>query len=103
MARTLSKSKLMAHRQCPKRLWLQIHRPELAVVDPARTGLGRAATDVLAATGAPTVVLVSCDPVSLARDTTLLAAHGYRHAGSTVLDLFPHTPHVEVVTRFERA
>lgn len=75
---------------------------ELAVVDPARAGLGRAATDVLAATGAPVVVLVSCDPVSLARDTTLLAAHGYRHAGSTVLDLFPHTPHVEVVTRFER-
>ncbi len=75
---------------------------ELAVVDPARAGLGRAATDVLAATNAPVVVLVSCDPVSLARDTTLLAARGYRHAGSTVLDLFPHTPHVEVVTRFER-
>ncbi|HQZ33441.1 MAG TPA: TRAM domain-containing protein [Ilumatobacteraceae bacterium] len=76
---------------------------ELAVVDPARAGLGRAATDVLAATGAPVVVLVSCDPVSLARDTTLLAAHGYRHAGSIVLDLFPNTPHVEVVTRFERS
>ena len=76
---------------------------DLAVVDPARAGLGREATDVLAATGAARVVLVSCDPVSLARDTTLLAAHGYRHAGSTVLDLFPHTPHVEVVTRFDRA
>jgi 23S rRNA (uracil1939-C5)-methyltransferase len=75
---------------------------ELAVVDPARAGLGREATDVLAATGAARVVLVSCDPVSMARDTTLLAAHGYRHAGSTVLDLFPHTPHVEVVTRFDR-
>jgi len=75
---------------------------DLAVVDPARAGLGRVATDVLAATHAPVVVLVSCDPVSLARDTTLLAANGYRHAGSTVLDLFPHTPHVEVVTRFER-
>ena len=35
-------------------------------------------------------------------DTALLAAHGYRHGGSTVLDLFPHTPHVEVVTRFDR-
>jgi hypothetical protein len=34
MARTLSKSRLMAFRQCPKRLWLQVHRPELAVVDP---------------------------------------------------------------------
>ena len=27
--RTLSKSKLIAHRQCPKRLWLELHRPEL--------------------------------------------------------------------------
>jgi 23S rRNA (uracil1939-C5)-methyltransferase len=49
------------------------------------------------------VVLVSCDPVSLARDTVLLAGHGYRHGGSTVLDLFPNTPHVEVVTVFDRA
>ena len=75
---------------------------EMAVVDPARAGLGREAADVLAATGARRVVLVSCDPVSLARDAGLLAAHGYHHAGSTVLDLFPHTPHVEVVTRFDR-
>ena len=75
---------------------------ELAVADPARSGLGREATDVLAATGARRLVLVSCDPVSLARDTVLLAARGYHHAGSTVLDLFPHTAHVEVVTRFDR-
>ena len=76
---------------------------DLAVVDPARAGMGAAAVGVLAATGTPRVVLVSCDPVSLARDATLLAAHGYVHAGSTVLDLFPHTPHVEVVTRFDLA
>lgn len=31
----LSKSKLLAYRQCPKRLWLQTHRPELAEVDDA--------------------------------------------------------------------
>lgn len=74
----------------------------LAVADPARSGLGREAVDVLAATGAARVVLVSCDPVSMARDTALLAARGYAHRGSTVLDLFPHTPHVEVVTRFDR-
>jgi 23S rRNA (uracil1939-C5)-methyltransferase len=74
----------------------------LAVVDPARAGLGRDATNVLAATGAERVVLVSCDPVSLARDTVLLAEHGYAHRRSTVLDLFPHTPHVEAVTVFDR-
>lgn len=32
---SLSKSKILLHRQCPKRLWLQIHRPELAEVNPA--------------------------------------------------------------------
>lgn len=31
----LSKSKILLHRQCPKRLWLQVHKPELAEVDPA--------------------------------------------------------------------
>lgn len=80
-------------------------RPEpmsLVVADPARAGLGRAAVDVIAATGCHTLVLVSCDPVSLARDARLLTAHGFGHEGSTVLDLFPHTPHVEVVTRFTR-
>ncbi|MDO8391210.1 MAG: TRAM domain-containing protein [Actinomycetota bacterium] len=75
---------------------------DLVVADPARAGLGREAVDVVAATGADCVVLVSCDPVSLARDSALLAAHGFRHEGSTVLDLFPHTPHIEVVTRFTR-
>ncbi len=75
---------------------------DLAVVDPARAGLGREAVEVLAGTTAQRVVLVSCDPVSLARDTVLLAAHGYVHGSSVVLDLFPHTPHVETVTVFDR-
>ena len=77
-------------------------RVRLAVVDPARAGLGRDAAAVLAATGAERVVLVSCDPVSLASDAVLLAERGYGLAGSTVLDLFPNTPHVEVVSVFER-
>lgn len=73
----------------------------------ARVNLaGRSATvtesaAVLARCAAPVLVLVSCDPVSMARDATLLAGLGYRHAGTTVLDLFPHTHHVETVTRFE--
>jgi 23S rRNA (uracil1939-C5)-methyltransferase len=78
------------------------HPAGLVVADPARRGLGPEAVAVLAATGAARLVLVSCDPVSLARDARLLAAAGYEHGGSTVVDLFPHTPHVEVVTRFDR-
>ena len=47
-------------------------------------------------------VLVSCDAASLARDARLLGDLGYEHVRSTVVDLFPHTAHVEVVTRFDR-
>lgn len=75
---------------------------QLAIVDPARTGLGAKGVAVLAATEAERVVLVSCDPVAMARDTRLLIDLGFAHAGSTVLDLFPNTPHVEVVTVFTR-
>ena len=74
----------------------------LVVADPPRTGLGKHAARALAATKASHLVLVSCDPASLGRDATLLAEHGFRHDGTTLVDLFPQTPHVECVTRFVR-
>ena len=74
----------------------------VVVADPARTGLGRGGVTSLVAARAPVFVLVSCDPVALARDARLLGEHGYHHVRSTVVDLFPHTPHVEVVTVFRR-
>lgn len=77
-------------------------RAALVIADPARAGLGAGAATALASAAAPVVVLVSCDPASLARDAKLLASHGYRHARSVVVDLFPHTSHVEVVTQFIR-
>lgn len=75
---------------------------DVVVADPARSGLGDAAVAAVAATGASLCVLVSCDPASLGRDARLLAAAGYRHVGSTVLDLFGHTGQVEVVSGFLR-
>ena len=80
--------------------WLPQH-VRLVIADPSRAGLGRDDAAVLAATNAERIVVVSCDAASLARDAGLLASLGYKHHGSTVLDVFPHTPHVEVVTRFD--
>jgi len=74
----------------------------VVVADPARPGLGGKAAARLAATGATRLILVSCDPASLGRDVAVLTGLGFAHAGSTLVDLFPHTPHVEVVTRFDR-
>jgi 23S rRNA (uracil1939-C5)-methyltransferase len=73
---------------------------DLVVADPARSGRGAAGVDRLAATGAGDLVLVSCDPVAMARDAALLGAHGYRLDYAEVVELFPHTHHVEVVSRF---
>ena len=74
---------------------------DVAVADPARAGLGRQGVQVLAATGAATLVLVSCDLAALGRDTAELIERGYRHVRSVAVDLFPQTSHAEVVTRLE--
>jgi len=81
---------------------LQIRAADVVVADPARTGLGRSASRALAATGAPLLVLVSCDPASLARDAGLLRELGYGLESVEVVDLFPHTFQVETVSRFLR-
>ena len=77
-------------------------RPAVVIADPARTGLGRRVVASLTALAAPVLVLVSCDPGSLGRDAALLLAAGYDLDDVQILDLFPHTFHVEVVTRWVR-
>ena len=79
-------------------------RPQdVVIADPPRAGLGRGGVRAVRAAGAPRLVLVSCDAGALGRDAGLLAGIGYRLVAATVVDAFPHTPHVEVVTRFDRA
>jgi 23S rRNA (uracil1939-C5)-methyltransferase len=75
---------------------------DVVVADPARPGLGRPGVTALVTARPAVLVLVSCDPVSLARDVTLLAAAGYVPESVEVFDLFPNTHHVETVTRFIR-
>jgi 23S rRNA (uracil1939-C5)-methyltransferase len=77
-------------------------RADVVIADPSRSGLGRTAAGVLSKTGAGVVVLVSCDPAALARDAGLLGAHGFALDQALVVDLFPQTHHVEVVSRFVR-
>ena len=74
---------------------------DLVVADPSRAGLGRAGVKVLSSTDAPVLILVSCDPAAAGRDAALLGSSGYRAVRSVLVDLFPHTHHTELVTRFE--
>ena len=73
----------------------------LVVADPNRRGLGRIGAEAVAATGAARVIVVSCDAIALGRDAAFLGRAGYRLTSVTPVDLFPHTPHVEVVSVFD--
>lgn len=75
---------------------------DAVVADPSRGGLGKQGVRTVRALGAPVVVLVSCDAGSLGRDARLLTDAGYRLTGCRLVEMFPQTPHVEVVSRFER-
>jgi len=72
------------------------------LVDPPRSGAEFILPHV-AASGARRLVYVSCHPASLARDAGILVhEHGFRLKGAGVMDMFPHTGHVESVALFER-
>jgi 23S rRNA (uracil1939-C5)-methyltransferase len=78
------------------------HMPDLAVVDPPRTGLGERVALQVANLGAPHLTYVSCDPATLARDLGPLLAAGYRVEQVHLVDLFPYTYHLESVVHLVR-
>ncbi|AGW13364.1 23S rRNA (uracil(1939)-C(5))-methyltransferase RlmD [Megalodesulfovibrio gigas] len=75
--------------------------PDVVVVDPPRGGMEPAVVDWLLKALPARIVAVSCNPATLARD---LAKLGQAYAVTAVqpVDMFPHTPHVEVAVRLER-
>lgn len=72
------------------------------LLDPPRTGAD-ACIPQLPLEGVRRIVYVSCHPGSLARDAGILVReHGYRLISAGVMDMFPHTAHVESIALFER-
>jgi 23S rRNA (uracil1939-C5)-methyltransferase len=76
--------------------------PDMALLDPPRAGLGKQVVRRLAELRPRQVVIVSCDPATLARDLAGLAAAGYRIERLTMVDLFPQTFHLETVVHLGR-
>ncbi|MGH7776672.1 MAG: class I SAM-dependent RNA methyltransferase [Candidatus Dormibacterales bacterium] len=74
-----------------------------AVLDPPRAGCHPAAIAELVRLGLPRVVYLSCEPMTHARDLAALVRGGYRLRRAAVVDMFPHTYHVETVALLERA
>lgn len=75
---------------------------DVAIVNPPRNGCDPAALARLGPLSVPKIVMVSCDPGSLARDVKRLGGFGYALKRVVPVDQFPGTPHVESVALLER-
>ncbi|MBU9764704.1 class I SAM-dependent RNA methyltransferase [Mycobacterium sp. TNTM28] len=77
-------------------------RPDVAVLDPPRTGAGRDVVDAVAAADVPRIIHIGCEAASFARDVGLYLRHGYQVEDLRVFDSFPLTHHVECVAVLTR-
>ena len=78
-----------------------LKKVQAVVIDPPRAG-AKAQTEALAKDGPPTIVAVSCNPATFARDARILRDGGYSLEWVAPLDQFLFTGHVELIARFYR-
>ena len=85
----------------PRECWSQ-HQYDKILIDPPRSGALELMPH-LAALGARRVVYVSCHPATLARDVgELVHRYGFRLSAAGIVDMFPHTAHVESIAILAR-
>ena len=73
----------------------------MAVVDPPRAG-AKEQMELLAGSGIPVIVSISCNPSTFARDAAILLRTGYAMGPVTPIDQFVHTAHVECAAVFTK-
>ncbi|MCH8288669.1 MAG: 23S rRNA (uracil(1939)-C(5))-methyltransferase RlmD [Candidatus Marinimicrobia bacterium] len=72
--------------------------PDIVVLDPPRGGIHPSIPKRLSSLKPKKIVYVSCNPASFARDVKLFNEKGYSLNRLQSFDLFPHTPHIELVS-----
>ncbi len=79
----------------------ELGRFDAALLDPPRAGAA-AQTIEIAQSALRTVAMVSCNPVTFARDAATLVAAGFRPGPVTLVDQFRWSAHIELAARFTR-
>ncbi len=76
--------------------------PDVIIVDPPRAGMHKDIVTTLPKFGAKKIVYISCNPTTQSRDIDLLMKDGFNLKKLTMVDMFPHTPHIETVGILEK-
>ena len=76
-------------------------KPDVIVCDPPRSGMHPDVVKMILQTNTQTIVYVSCNPTTMARDLKILVGE-YRLVKVQPVDMFPHTYHIETVAKLER-
>ncbi|MCD6337231.1 MAG: 23S rRNA (uracil(1939)-C(5))-methyltransferase RlmD [Candidatus Marinimicrobia bacterium] len=85
--------------QTNQELIAKLDKPDLAIVDPPRAGLNPKFVKQLIALKPPSIIYVSCNPSTQARDIALFVEAGYNVEKIQPVDMFPHTAHIETVAK----
>jgi len=75
---------------------------DVATVNPPRAGVSRSVINALCTASPTRIVYVSCNPETLARDLVGFNRGGYKVTQVQPVDMFPQTPHVEVVVKLDK-
>ena len=75
---------------------------DVIVLDPPRNGAAGVMPWV-AKSKVPKVLYISCHPSTMIRDASVLAEAGYAITAAGVMDMFPHTTHIEAMVLFEKS
>lgn len=77
-------------------------KPDSIILDPPRAGVHPVALDYVMKFGAKHIVYVSCNPKSLVVDLKEIINNGYKVQKVVLMDMFPHTPHIETIVDIVR-
>jgi 23S rRNA (uracil1939-C5)-methyltransferase len=80
---------------------LRENAADTVFIDPPRSGMHPRGIRQLVNLKIPRIIYISCNPSTFARDASDLARGGYELVEVTPVDMFPHTMHIELVSRFD--
>ena len=80
----------------------ELNKYDVAIIDPPRAGAKHQMTEIINS-DIKKLVMISCNPVSFSRDVQNLNDAGFKMGAVTPIDQFIYSPHLEILSVFERA